>query len=142
MLKMQIIGHLGKDAVMHQHGTDNVLNFSVAHTDRFKDGNGVLVEKTTWIECSWWIDGRSTIGQYLKKGTLVWVEGIPTTRMWDAKDGKKACGLGVRIFQLQLLGGKREDNQGQPVAPQQTSQVDQGGYKPVDTPENSDDLPF
>ena len=53
MLKMQILGNLGKDAVMHQHGTDNVLQFSVAHTDKYKDSAGMLVQKTTWVECSW-----------------------------------------------------------------------------------------
>lgn len=113
MLKLQVIGHLGKDAVMQQHGTDNVLNFSVAHSEKFKNAQGVLTERTTWVECSWWIDARSTVGQYLKKGTLIWAEGIPASRAWESKDGtKNGSSLVLRVFSLQLLGGKREDSQG------------------------------
>lgn len=139
MLKMQILGNLGKDAVMHQHGTDNVLQFSVAHTDKYKDSAGMLVQKTTWVECSWWIDGRSTVGQYLKKGAMVWVEGIPGSRPWESKEGKKASSLTLRVFTLQLCGGGQRDNQQQPSqqAPQTTAET--GGYVPVS---GDDDLPF
>lgn len=138
MLKLQIIGHLGKDAVMQQHGTDNVLNFSIAHTDKFKNSAGVQTERTTWVDCSWWIDGRSTVGQYLKKGTLVWAEGLPATRMWEGRDGKSGCSLVLRIFSLQLLGGKREDNQNRST--QETTEVNQEGFKPVVG--DGSDLPF
>jgi single-strand DNA-binding protein len=134
MLKLQIIGHIGQDAIMHQHGTDNVLNFSVAHTDKYKNADGTVVNKTTWISCSWWIDGRSTVGQYLKKGTLVWIEGIPEAKMWENKEKKKACGLGVRIIKLELLGNKREEGQG---SAHQT-QSESNGY----TPYVSDEPPF
>jgi single-strand DNA-binding protein len=137
MLKLQVIGHLGRDAVMQQHGTDNVLNFSVAHTEKFKNAQGVLTEKTTWVECSWWVDGRSPVGQYLKKGTLIWAEGIPATRIWESKEGKKASSLVLRVFSLQLLGGKREGNQGGETTAQPAAQTS-GGY----TPYNSDEPPF
>lgn len=142
MLKMQILGNLGKDAVMQQHGTDNVLNFSVCHTDRYKDSNGVLVEKPTWVECSWWIDGRSAVGQYLKKGTMVWIEGFPGSRPWETKDGKKASNLTMRVFNLQLCGGGQRENQQQPSqqAPAPPPSSDQGGYVPAQTEDDS--LPF
>lgn len=137
MLKMQIIGHLGKDCVMQQYGTDNVLQFSVAHTDKYKDSAGMLVQKTTWVECSWWIDGKSTVGQYLKKGTMVWVEGMPGSRPWETKDGKKVSSLTLRVFSLQLCGGGQRDNNQQPSTT--TSTNDQGGYVPVG---DDSDLPF
>ena len=144
MIKMDLIGHLGSDAVMHQHGTDNCLSFSVAHTDKYKDGSGQLVQKTTWVNCSWWVDGRTTVGQYLKKGTLVFVNGIPEAKMWENKDGKKACGLGIRVYKLELLGGKREGNQGENAQGQQTQQTQQsqqsgGEYTPYGS---DDDIPF
>ena|SRR5687767_6093535 len=134
MLKLQVIGYIGKDAVMHQHGTENCLNFSVAHTDKFKNADGVLTEKTTWVECSWWLDGRSTVGQYLKKGTLIWAEGSPMTRVWENKEGKKSASLGIRIFNLQLLGGKREDQQQNNNQPQAAN----SGYTAYD----GDEPPF
>lgn len=136
MLKMQIIGNLGKDAVMHQHGTDNVLQFSVAHTDKYKDSAGMLVQKTTWVECSYWIDGRSPLGQYLKKGTMVYVEGFPGSRAWE-KDGKKYSSLTLRVFSLQLCGGGQRDNNQQPS--DAASSNHQGGYEPVG---DDNDLPF
>ena len=126
---------------MNQHGTDNVLNFSVAHTDKYKDSAGMQFQKTTWVECSWWIDGRSTVGQFLKKGTLVWVEGFPGSRPWETKDGKKASSLTLRVFSLQLCGGGQRDNNQQQSTP--TSTNDQGGFVPHNTGTgNDDDLPF
>lgn len=143
MIEMYILGNLGKDAVMHQHGTDNCLNFSVCHTDKYKDTNGMLVEKPTWVECSWWIDGRSTVGQYLKKGTMVFVKGFPGSRQWETKDGKKASSLTLRVMFLQLCGGggQRDNNQQQPSqqAPATAPSNDQGGYAPMDT---GSELPF
>jgi single-strand DNA-binding protein len=140
MLKLQIIGHIGNDAIMHQHGTDNVLNFSVAHTDKYKDGNGQLIQKTTWVSCSWWVDGRTTVGQYLKKGTLVWIEGIPEAKMWENKEGKKACGLGIRIYKLELLGGKRDDNNQSQAPTQRAPEPANEGYTPY--VDNGDEPPF
>jgi len=93
MLKMQIIGHLGRDAIINQHGVENCVNFSVAHTDKFKDARGVLNEKTVWVNCAWWLDSQSPVIQYLKKGTQVYIEGFPEAKMWDGNDGKKNCGL-------------------------------------------------
>ena len=108
MLKVQIIGHLGKDAEVNVHGSDSVINFSVAHTDKYKDGNGTMVNKTTWVSCSWWVE-RTTIAQYLKTGTQVYVEGIPEAKMWRGKDGDNKCGLNCRVYSVQLLGSKQSE---------------------------------
>lgn len=143
MLKMQILGNIGKDAIMHQHGTDNVLQFSVAHTDKYKDSAGMEIKKTTWVECSWWIDGRSTVGQYLKKGQMVYVDGFPGSKTWTNKEGKAISNLTLRVFSLQLCGGsgQRDNNQQQPSQQDSTpaSASDQGGYMPVG---DDNDLPF
>lgn len=125
MLKSQLIGYLGRDAVMHQYQTDNCLNFSVAHTDKYKD-NGVLKERTTWVSCSWWVDNKSPVGQYLKKGTLVYLEGYPEAKMWENQDGKKTCGLTIRVVKLELLGGKKESTQENTI--QQQPKVEDEGF--------------
>lgn len=140
MLKMQVLGNLGKDAVLYMHGSDSVLNFSVAHTEKYRDAKGQQVQKTTWVECSWWVDSRSTVGQYLKKGVMVWAEGRPDSRPWETKDGKKASSLIMRVTNLQLCGGGNQ----QPLPQQSASTTsapanDQGGYVPVT---GDDDLPF
>lgn len=146
MIKMQVIGHLGKDAEVKIYGTESVINFNVAHTDKWNDGN-VKKEKTTWISCSWWVE-RSTIAQYLKKGTQVYLEGVPEAKVWKKKDsGESQPYLNVRVYSLQLLssGRKEEDNTQQNTNTQSSG----GGYVPYKTPASGSgeaaddsDLPF
>jgi len=140
MIKMQIIGHLGKDAVLNFHGTDSVLNFSLAHTDKYKDGNGQLVQKATWVSCSYWVDSKSTLGQYLKKGAVVYCEGFPEARGFE-HNGKVSGELKMRVKFLQLLGGgNREGGQNsQPSQQAPQPAPDTGGYVSVD---DGNDLPF
>ena len=76
MIKLQIVGNLGKDCIMKEVNGRNVINFSVAHTERFKDAQGVLKEKTTWVECAYWTD-KTGVAPYLTKGKTVYVEGTP-----------------------------------------------------------------
>lgn len=129
MLKIQVIGYCGKDAVVQQHGTDSVVNFSVCHTDKYKDASGQKYEKATWVNCSWWLE-NTNIAQYLKKGTLVWVEGIPEAKQWKNKQtGETSPYLNMRVARVELLGGRREDNSNQPST-QTTTSVD-NGYKPA-----------
>jgi len=76
MIKLQVIGHLGKDCTTNVVNGKNVINFSVAHSERYKDASGNQKEKTTWVECAYWTD-RTAIAPYLKKGQLVFAEGTP-----------------------------------------------------------------
>ncbi len=66
MIKLQIIGNLGKDCIVKEVNGKNVINFSVAHTERFKDAQGNQKERTTWVECAYWTD-RTGISPYLYK---------------------------------------------------------------------------
>jgi single-strand DNA-binding protein len=85
-----------------------VINFSVAHSERYKDASGVQKEKTTWVECAYWTD-RTAIAPYLKKGQLVYVEGNPESRAYQKADGTSASSLSMRISSVQLLGGAKSD---------------------------------
>lgn len=116
MLKVFVIGHLGKDAVVNNVNGKSVINFSVAHSERWKDSGGVQHEKTTWVDCSMWRDS-TTVAQYLKKGTQVFVEGQPEARTYQKSDGTQAASLSVRVSNLQLLGGNSGGTQSNaPVA--------------------------
>jgi len=142
---MVAIGHLGKDVEVKYHGTESVLNFSVAHTDKWRD-NGIQKEKTTWVSCSWWVE-NTNIAQYMRKGTLVYVEGIPEAKIWKKKEGEPQPYLNLRVFSLQLLSsGRRDDStQNQSQAQSAPASSDQG-YKPFGDPPNAStddsDLPF
>ncbi|MGJ7033369.1 single-stranded DNA-binding protein [Niabella hirudinis] len=137
MLKMQIIGNLGKDCVVNNVNGKSVINFTVAHTERFRDAQGNNQEKTTWVDCAWWTD-RTAISQYLTKGKQVYAEGNPEVRSFTRADGTNGAVLSLRVREVQLLGAKGEG--GVPVANSSyntgtASAVPAGG-------DAADDLPF
>jgi len=138
MIQINMIGHLGKDCELHVHGIENVLNFNLAHTDKYKNSDGTVVQKTTWVRCSWWVE-RTTVAQYLKKGVQVYVSGFPEAKQWKDRNGEVHSYLNMRVYNLQLLGGKREDNQNQQANTAPIADNNQNGFQPID---DSNDLPF
>lgn len=138
MLKGQIIGYTGKDAVVQQHGIESVINFSVCHTDRYTDAAGVKHEKATWVNCSWWKE-NTNVAQYIKKGTLLYVEGVIEAKTFKDRSGESKPYLNIRVARVELLGGKREDQS----SPANTNENTSSGYQPVNTGSVDDDpLPF
>jgi single-strand DNA-binding protein len=112
MIKLQVIGNLGKDGIINNVNGKNVINFSVAHTEKFKDAQGVQKDKTIWVECAYWTD-RTGIAPYLKKGTQVYAEGQPDIRNYTTKDGAQGSSLSLRVSSVQLLGGRNENAGGE-----------------------------
>lgn len=110
MIKLQIIGHLGADCTMNEVSGKTVINFRVAHSEKFKNSQGILVDKTTWVSCAYWTD-RNAIAQYLKKGQLIYAEGSPEAEAYMNRENQAAATLKMNVFRIQLLGGKN-DNQG------------------------------
>jgi single-strand DNA-binding protein len=92
MIKLQVIGHLGKDCLTNVVSGKNVINFSVAHSEKYKDNMGNQKERTTWVECAYWTD-RIAIAPYLKKGQLVYVEGAPDVKAYSKNDGTAGASL-------------------------------------------------
>ena len=107
MIKLQIIGNLGKDCIVKDVNGKNVINFSVAQTERFKDAQGNQKERTTWVECAYWTD-RTGISPYLTKGRTVYAEGTPEADAYTNKEGQAAATLRMRVQTVQLLGGNVE----------------------------------
>lgn len=101
MLKLQAIGHIGQDATIKDVNGKKVTNFSVAHTDKYKDKNGVATEKTTWVDCALW--DSENVTQYLKKGTLVYVEGRPESESYTTKEGEVKDKIKLSVSRLELL---------------------------------------
>ena len=107
MIKLQIVGNLGKDCIVKEVNGKNVINFSVAHSEKFKDAQGNPKERTTWVECAYWTD-RTAVAQYLTKGKTVYAEGSPEADAYTNKDGQTAATLRMRVQNIQLLGGNNE----------------------------------
>lgn len=107
MIKLQIIGHLGADCSQNDVNGKHVINFNVAHSEKYKDSQGNLVEKTTWVKCAYWTD-RTGIAPYLLKGQLVYAEGTPEAEGYLNKDNQNAASLKMRVHNIQLLGSRSD----------------------------------
>ena len=116
MIKLQIIGNLGKDCTVKEVNGKNVINFSVAHTEKWKDAQGNAMARSTWVEAAYWTD-KTAIAQYLTKGKMVYLEGQPEADAYLANDGAAKGTLRLRVSQVQLLGGGEQ----QPAAPTSSS---------------------
>jgi single-strand DNA-binding protein len=132
MIKLQLIGYLGKDAVQREVNGATVLDFRVAHTERFRNQQGVQQERTTWVDCALW--ERENLAPYLIQGTQVYVEGFPTVDVFTSKTGETVGRLHLKVLNIQLLGpARRDERQKQAAAAGEEDEV-------LDQP--SDDLPF
>lgn len=143
MIKMQVIGRLGKDCTVNTVNGKNVINFTVAHSEKYRDSQGNNQEKTTWVDCAYWTD-RTAIAPYLQKGTQVFVEGSPEVRSFTRNDGTAGASLSLRVREVQLLGSKGDNNTGGSPASENTSYSRQE-TTPAATGMNeevADDLPF
>ena len=149
MVRLQVIGHLGKDGVVNNVNGKNVINFTVAHSEKYKDAQGVQKDKTLWVECAYWTE-RTGIAPYLKKGTQVYAEGTPDIRTYTTADGRQGSQLSLRVQNVQLLGGRGDNNGGSDqnnFGQPQSSNFGAAANKPHDSNlpdvvEPMDDLPF
>ena len=144
MIKMQIIGRLGKDCVVNTVNGKNVINFSVAHSEKYKDSQNNLQEKTIWVDCAYWTD-RTAIAQYLTKGTQVFVEGQPEARSFQRNDGTPGSSLSLRVREVQLLGSKSDSGGSAPSynnTASSSAPVSNNIPSPSEITEPIDDLPF
>ena len=105
--KVMLIGNLGKDPEMrYLPSGDAVASFSVATTDKFKDKNGDMQEATEWHRITFFGRTAEVCGQYLKKGSPVYIEGSIRTRKYTAKDGTEKYATEIRGDRMQMLGGR------------------------------------
>lgn len=137
MLKIQAIGHLGKDAELSEYQGKKVINFNIAVTESWKDKEGKKHERTTWVNCSWWTE-RLAIKDWLKKGSLVYAEGIPASNAYNDKDGKPLSNLVCRVQTLQLIKSTAERSN----ASDATNAAAAPPAMAEPAPPVADDLPF
>jgi single-strand DNA-binding protein len=145
MIKLQIIGNLGADCIQKEINGKTVINFNVAHSEKYKDAQGNLKERTTWVNCAYWTD-KTAVAQYLTKGKTVYAEGSPEADAYLNKDNQAAATLRMRVLNLQLLGGNEMGQTGVPVMQSNNQGMSSGSgvasSAPVNNPAPVDDLPF
>ena len=108
MNNITIAGQLGKDSELKQVGQDQVLSFSVA------DSQG-REKPTIWWNCQLWGKRATSLQQYLTKGQAVTVSGSVSQRTYTDKNGQERVSQDVRVQDVALQGGKRDES---PRAPQ------------------------
>ena len=105
--KVILVGNLGKDPeVRHMPNGDAVANFSIATTDMWKDKSGMRQERTEWHNISMYRRLAEIAGEYLKKGSSVYVEGRLQTRKWQDKNGQDRYTTEIVCDQMQMMVSK------------------------------------
>jgi single-strand DNA-binding protein len=107
--KVIVVGNLGRDPEMRSFPSgDQIANVTIATTDKWKDKQtGEMKEATEWHRVVF--NGRlaEIVGQYLRKGSQVYVEGSLRTRKWTDKDGVEKYTTEIRADQMQMLGSRQ-----------------------------------
>jgi single-strand DNA-binding protein len=137
--KVILVGNLGNDPeVRYMPNGNAVANLSIATSESWKDQQGQLQEKTEWHKVTMYRRLAEIAGEYLKKGSQIYLEGKLQTRKWQDQQGNDRYTTEVIADQLQMLGGRNESGGGQGGGGQgggyqqspQGGQNNQGGYQP------------
>jgi single-strand DNA-binding protein len=105
--KVILIGNLGADPeVRYLPSGEAVANLRIATTENWKDRDGNKQEATEWHRVSFFGKIAEVCGQYLKKGSSVYVEGSIRTRKWQDQSGQDRYTTEIRGDRMQMLGGR------------------------------------
>jgi single-strand DNA-binding protein len=137
--KVILVGNLGNDPeVRYMPNGNAVANLSIATSESWKDQQGQLQEKTEWHKVTMYRRLAEIAGEYLKKGSQIYLEGKLQTRKWQDQQGNDRYTTEVIADQLQMLGGRNESGgsggqsgggQGGYQQSPQGGQNNQGGYQ-------------
>ena len=126
--KVILIGRLGKDPeTRYMPNGEAVTNATLATSENWKDKSGVKQEKTEWHNLVFYRRLAEIAGEYLKKGSMVYVEGKLQTRKWQDKEGRDRYTTEIIVNEMTMLGGKSTGGNFEVVedqsysAPQQSS---------------------
>ena len=115
--KVILIGNLGQDPELRStSGGQPVATLRVATTDKYKDRDGNLQERTEWHTVVVWGRQAETVNQYCKKGKQLYIEGRLQTRKWQDKEGKDRYSTEIVADQVRFLGGAGGSGSGGPGA--------------------------
>ncbi|MBW3522887.1 single-stranded DNA-binding protein [Chryseobacterium sp. NKUCC03_KSP] len=136
---MNIIGRLTRDAeVRNLSNEKQVVNFSIATNDNYRNKQGEPVEQTTYFECAYWISPK--VADFLTKGTLVELSGRAYTSAWIGKDGKPHAGLNFHTSQIKVHSGRKKAESNS-AGSNKTTKKEIGNSKSNEN-DKDDDLPL
>ena len=142
--KAILVGNVGKDPeVRYTAGGDAICNLTVATSETWKDkATGEKKEATEWHRVIFFGKLGEIAGQYLKKGSSVYIEGSIRTRKWTDKEGQERYTTEIRGDQMVMLGGKAE-GQRQESGDSYAKAAQGSQQKPKPSSDDmGDDIPF
>ena len=105
--KVILVGRLGRDPeTRYTGGGQAVANFSIATDETYKDRNGEKQKRTEWHKIVVWGKQAEIAQQYLKKGSLLFLEGRIQSREWQDKEGQKRTSFEIVASNFRMLGGR------------------------------------
>lgn len=144
--KVILVGNLGKDPdIRYTPGGAAVANVTIATSEQWKDKNtGEKQEKTEWHNVVFFSRLAEIVGEYLKKGSQVYVEGRLQTRKWQDKSGNDRYTTEIVANEMQMLGSRSgagmPDNRASSPAPAAAQQSGPAGGAAAQ--DFDDDIPF
>src|SRR4029077_14527294 len=107
--KVILVGRLGKDPeTRYTSSGQAVCNFTMATDETYRDRAGERQKRTEWHRIVVWAKQAEIAQQYLRKGSLVFVEGRIQTRQWDDREGQKRTTVEIVANNFRMLGGRDE----------------------------------
>lgn len=152
--KCIFIGNLGRDPeIRYMPSGDAMANFSIACTDSFKGKSGEKQERTEWVRIVMFGKQAEIAGEYLKKGSSVYIEGRLQTRKWQNKEGQDQYTTEIVADRMQMLGGRaggsnsfevvdRDDDSGSPAPAQRQQAPASNSRQSSSIDDLDDDIPF
>ncbi|MGH8908311.1 MAG: single-stranded DNA-binding protein [Egibacteraceae bacterium] len=143
--KIMLIGNCGKDPeTKYMQSGDAVTNVSIATTEKWKDkSSGEQKEATEWHRLVFYGRLAEVAGEYLKKGSPVYVEGKVRTRKWQDKEGTDRYTAEVIVGSMVLLGGRREGGDAEePAAKPAAKPAPKPAPKAGEIGDMDSDIPF
>ncbi len=126
--KVILVGNLGNDPeVRYMPNGNAVANLSLATSESWKDQQGQVQERTEWHRLTMYRRLAEIAGEYLKKGSQIYVEGKLQTRKWQDQQGQDRYTTEIIVDQMQMLGGRGAEGGGGNSG-YQRPQNNQGGY--------------
>ena len=111
--KVILVGRLGRDPeTRYTGGGQAVANFSVATDETYKDKAGDRQKRTEWHKIVVWGKQAEIAQQYLKKGSLIFIEGRIQSREWQDKEGQKRTSFEIVASNFRMLGGRGDGSGG------------------------------
>lgn len=135
--KVLLIGFLGKDPEVRQNANNlSIATFSIATNEKIKDGDG-WKDRTEWHSIVAWGRQAEIAGEYLSKGTQVYIEGRLQTRSWEGQDGAKRWSTEIIVKDFIILKGNSSNQKSSSLQKEETNP-----NMPNSDDEHEEEIPF